>query len=808
MRTFRLLAPLFALLMLDVSVFAQSAYKKPPQVIADVLDAPDFPAVSVSPTRDYVALVQSARYPSIAEVAEPMLRLAGLRINPKTSGPARQPSVTGITFVKLADQSKVTVKLPAGKVSSPRWSHDGKRFFVTVTSGDSIGLWVGTVADGSLSELKGVTLNDAIGDAVQWLSNDELLVQLIPEKRGKAPEPPVAPIGPVVQESSGKAAPVRTYQDMLTSPHDEALFEHYGTSQLAVVKLDGTVTRLGEPAIYTGADPSPTQKWLLVTRLKKPFSYLHPYSAFPKVVEVWDRGGERRYTVADLPLQDKVPIEGVPTGPRGIRWLPGEEDKVFWVEALDDGDPKKKVPHRDELFTMTPVFTGTPKSVYKTEHRFSGLGVFQAGNWIVTDYDRERKWTRSVIVEPGAETKPVTLFDRSINDRYNDPGTPLTIPLPNGQRVIPVKDGFLYLSSTGATPKGDFPKLTKYHPVTKETKTVFQSRDGMYESATLLDFEKEALLVRRESPTEPPNYFLKVGEKETQLTDNKDPFPDLRKMKKQLVTTMRKDGVTISFTLYTPPGVKDGEKLPTVFWAYPREFNDAATAGQVSGSPHRFTTLGGFSHLFLLTQGYAVMDAVSMPVVGKPETANDTFVDQLVSTAEAAIDKACEVGPVDRTRIGIGGHSYGAFMTANLLAHSDLFRAGIARSGAYNRTLTPFGFQNERRTFWEAPEIYAKMSPFNAAQKVDEPLLLIHGQADNNAGTFPMQSERMYQAIRGNGGTVRLVLLPHESHGYEARESIGHVLAEQVEWFDRHVKNAKPRDVSPKRERGTADKEK
>ncbi len=799
----RHLVPLLAFLMLAPTASAQSAYKKPPQVIADVLDAPAFPAVSVSPTRDHIALVTSARYPSIAEVSEPMLRLAGIRINPKTNGPARQGTITALSFMKLADQSKVAVKLPAGKVSSPSWSDDGKRFFLTVTSADGIGLWVGTVADGSVSELKGVRLNDAIGDVVQWLSKDELLVQLIPEKRGKPPEAPTAPVGPVVQESSGKAAPVRTYQDMLSSAHDEALFEYHCTSQLAVVKLDGTVTKIGEPAIYTGVSPSPTTKYLLVTRLKKPFSYLYPYSAFPKTTEVWDRGGKSVYTVVDSPLQDKVPIEGVPTGPRAIRWVADAKfDTLFWVEARDDGDPKKKVTYRDELLSLDAPFTGEPRSAFKTEHRFSGVGFTMRGHLLVSDFDRERKWTRTTVVQPGSGKSEFTLFDRSINDRYTDPGTPLTFPLANGQRVIPVIDGHLYLSSVGATPKGDFPKLSAYHPVKKESKTLFQCRDGMYESVvSVIDFEKNTFLVRRESSTEPPNYFLKTGDKEVKLTDNKDPFPDLRKVKKQLVTTKRKDGVEISFTLYTPPGVKDGEKLPTVFWAYPKEFNDAATAGQVSGSQFRFTTLGGYSHLFLLTQGYAIMDEVSMPIVGKPETANDTFLDQLVSTAEAAIDKACEVGPVDRNKIGVGGHSYGAFMTANLLAHCDLFRAGIARSGAYNRTLTPFGFQNERRTFWEAPDVYAKMSPFNHAQKVNEPLLLIHGQADNNAGTFPMQSERMYQAVRGNGGTVRLVLLPHESHGYEARESIGHVLAEQIEWFDTHVKKAKPRET-----KGTGEK--
>ncbi len=793
------IAALLLLHMLDTRASAQTAYQKPPQAVADILNAPPIPSVSVSPTRDYLAIVESARYPSIAEVAEPMLRLAGLRINPQTNGPARAPRVVGIAFRKIDGGEPKAVKLGDDerfKFSSPIWSPDGKNFAMTMTMPHRINLCVGRVANGAAWEVKGLQLNAAIGSAVEWLSNDELLVKTVPANRGDAPKPPAAPPGPVVQESSGKAAPVRTFQDMLQNAHDEALFEYHCTSQLAIVKVesDEKSVPLGSPGIITGVDPSPDGKYLLVSRVKKPFSYLYPYSAFPEVTEVWGRTGKVVHVVADLPLQDKVPIEGVPTGPRSIRWVPTEPATLLWTEALDGGDPKAKVPHRDQLFTLAAPFAAKPTAVFKTEHRSRGVGFFENGNWLVSDFDRERRWVRTVAIDPRDPSfKPVTVFDRSAQDRYGDLGTPVTTPLPNGQRVIRLVDGFMLLSGAGATPKGEFPTLTRFRPVAKHTEVVFKCGDGVYETATALDDTGKKLLVRRESPTAPPNYFLRTDGQETQITKNVDPFPELRKVKRQLVTTKRADGVTISFTLYVPPGVKDGEKLPTVFWAYPREFNSADTASQVSGSPNRFVTPAGFSHLFFLTQGYAVMDEVSMPVVGPPETANDTFIDQLVMNAKAAIDKACEIGPIDRDRIGIGGHSYGAFMTANLLAHSDLFRAGIARSGAYNRTLTPFGFQNERRTFWEAPDVYGKMSPFNAAQKVNEPLLLIHGQADSNPGTFPVQSERMYQAVRGNGGTVRLVLLPHEDHGYSAKESVEHVLAEQIGWFDKYVKNAKPR---------------
>ena len=774
----------------------QTLYRKPPKAVTDILDVPAPPTLSLSPTRDVAALVETARYPGIADLAEPMLRLGGLRINPKTTGPARESRVIGIKFIALSGGEPRTLKLPEGKCSFPIWSPDGKKFALLVTTPAGIDAYIGDVATLALKRAA-IGVNAAIGDPVQWMPDSKfLLVQHLRHRTEKPPEPPAAPPGPTVQESTGKAAPVRTYQDLLKDAHDESLFDYYGTSSLVLV--DGEVSSPIEArGVFLGIDPSPDGKYLLATRLKRPYSYLYPYSSFPKVIEVLDLKGTVIRTVADLPLQDGVPIEGVPTGPRSIAWVPNEPAKLTWVEALDGGDPKKKVPHRDELFTIVAPFSDKPSSLTKTEHRSMGASYFEKpGTVLIRDYDRDRRWVRTMAFNPARTGEPNVLFDRSIQDRYNDPGTAQTKTLPNGQRVLrTTPEGKLFLVGGGATPKGEFPFLDLFDPVTKKSERIFQCKDGVYESvAAVLDDAGKKLLIRRESPTEPGNFYIRDGDTETALTKFPDPFPELRKVKKQLVTAKRADGVTISFTLYLPPNAKEGEKLPTVFWAYPREFNTADTAGQVSGSPNRFVTIGGYSHLFFLTQGYAIMDEVSVPIVGPPENANDTFVDQLVSSAQAAIDKACEIAPIDRSRIGVGGHSYGAFMTANLLAHSDLFRAGVARSGAYNRTLTPFGFQNERRTFWEAPEIYAKMSPFQNANKIDEPILLIHGQADSNPGTFPVQSERLYQAIRGNGGTVRLVLLPHEDHGYSAKESIEHVLAEQLDWFDEHVKNAKLRD--------------
>jgi dipeptidyl aminopeptidase/acylaminoacyl peptidase len=787
---------------ITLDAFGQEGYQKPPQVVVDILDSPAPPVLSISPPGDNLILIQTTRYPAIEELAAPMMRLAGLRINPKTNGPARPPRVTSLSLMPVTGGDAKPIALPEkGKLGFPHWSPDGKHFAILNTTDTGIELWICDIAELKLEKVKGVRLNAAIGDAIQWMPDSRsLLVQLVPEGRGEVPTPPLAPSGPIVQESGGKAAPVRTFQDLLKDAHDASLFDYFCTSQLAVVNGEPEKPKIhliGKPGIVIGSDPSPDGQFVLVASVRKPFSYLHPYTTFPRAVEIYKASGEKSGTVSELPLQDKVPIEGVPTGPRGVRWIPTMPHTLIWSEAQDDGDPKKKVPHRDALFTANGEAEIKGTELMKIEHRFAGIDFFPNGNrMLVRDYDRDRKWGRTFLAPTSAilAAEPKLLFERSVQDHYGDLGSPVMRQLPSGHSVIrtagdPAGDTF-FLRGDGATPKGDRPFLDKFDLKTMKAERLFHCPEGAYEEAVrVLNVSGSKVIVRKESQTEPPNYFYRDGTHEKQLTRNTDPAPELRKAKKQLVTTKRADGTVISFTLHLPPGHKDGDKVPAVFYAYPVEFASSDTAGQVTGSPHRFTTVAGYSHLFFLTQGYAVME-VSMPIVGPPETANNNFVEQLNDNASAAIDKAAEFG-IDKDRVGVMGHSYGAFMTANLLAHSNQFKAGIARSGAYNRTLTPFGFQNERRTFWEAPEIYGKMSPFYHADKIKEPLLLIHGAADSNPGTFPVQSERMYSAVRGTGGTVRLVLLPHEDHGYSARESIGHVLYEQITWFDKYVKNAK-----------------
>jgi len=760
----------------------------------------------VSPSRDRVLVIDSLRHPPIADLAQPMLRIAGLRINPATNGRHHPPRHIGLRLITIADGKETRLAAPADAwLGVPLWSPDGRRFVFTNTTASTIQLWLGDAATGALRRIPGVAVNATFGEPVQWISgSNELLVQLVPPHRGGPPAESRVPTGPTVQESSGKPAPVRTYEDLLQNAHDEDLFEYYVTSQLALIDVrSGKLREIGKPEIFDRVAPSPDGRHILVARIVRPYSYLLPAEEFAKEVEVWDLNGKLEYKLASLPTTELVPVEGVLTGPRDYQWAATQPATLVWAEALDGGDPKKKAPFRDHLFLFPAPFTGGPVEWAKLEQRFIGPGfrsnsiLFggKEGLALVHDYDRDRRWLRTFEIgldHPGQP--PALLWERSIRDRYKDPGTPVMRTLPDGQEVILQQGNAIYLEGAGASPKGDLPFLDRFDLSTRQSTRLFQSADKTYESlVALLSDDASRFITRFETPDDPPNLFIREPanpDAKTALTHFPDPAPQLRGISKQLVTYKRNDGVQLSFTLYLPPDYKTGQRLPTIVWAYPLEFNDAATAGQVSGSQYHFTLISGISHLFLLTQGYAILDNATMPVIGDPETMNNTYVEQIVASAKAAIDKAAEMGVTDPNRVGVGGHSYGAFMTANLLAHCDLFKAGVARSGAYNRTLTPFGFQSERRTFWEAPEMYMKVSPFAYANKIKAPILLIHGEADDNSGTFPIQSERMYQAIKGNGGTVRYVTLPYEAHGYVGLESVEHTLWEMITWYDRWVRNA------------------
>lgn len=775
---------------LCLALAAQPApYQKAPRAIERVLDAPGTPSLLASPAGDRFLLAEVERNPSIRALAQPMARLAGLRLNPRTRGPHNPPRLRSLALQDLKGGPARPLALPPDVLlGQVRWTPDGARFVMLGTTAEATELWVGEAATGRLRRVPGLKLNAALGDPLAWMADGTLLARAVPADPGPLPQPPEVPVGPRIQETEGKAAPTPTYQDLLKDAFDETLFEYLGQAQLVRVDLvTGRLAPLGRPGLYDDAQPSPDGKLILVSRLQRPFSYLVPAHQFPLREEVWDLTGRLVHTAADLPLAEGLPIEGVRTGPRRLHWRPTEPATLAWAEALDGGDPRTKAEFRDRVMTQAAPFQAAPAELIRLKARLAGLEWGERGDLaVVREYDRDKRWTRTWLVDPAKPATARLTFDLSSNDRYRAPGAFVTRLLPNGQTALREEGGRLYLTGAGASPSGDHPFVDRFDPTTLQTERRFRSGEGVYEAPVAVLGEGR-FITRRESPTEAPNYVLHASAPRA-LTAFTDPLPELRKIQKKLVKYRRPDGVDLSFTLYLPPDYQPGERRPAVVWAYPMEFTDAGTAGQVSGSTDRFTTLGGISHLFFLLQGYVVLDNATMPVVGDPKTVNDTYLEQVVASAKAAIDKADALGVIDPKRVGVGGHSYGAFMTANLLAHSNLFKAGIARSGAYNRTLTPFGFQSERRTLWEAPEMYLKVSPFMAANKFHAPILLIHGEADNNQGTFPIQSERLYAALKGNGQTARYVTLPLESHGYLARESVEHTLWEMIHWFDRHLK--------------------
>jgi dipeptidyl aminopeptidase/acylaminoacyl peptidase len=788
---YRLIA-VAAFVLVATAAYSQSsapsaAYLLPPKAIVDILDAPPPPAVEVSPARDVVALLDRASMPTIAQLAQPMYRLAGVRINPRTNGPHRAQLSRAITLKSVNDNSEKKVTVPANAMLS--WigfSPNGKRFAFTHQRDNGIELWIGESATGQAKSVTTAQLNATLGSPCEWVGDGgSLLCEFVSPSRGAAPALGV-PTGPNIQEHRGGTAPVRTYQDLLASAHDEALFDYYATSQLAFVDaVSGQRTPVGTPAVFVTAAPSPDGQFILVRRTRRPYSWLVPYQNFTASVEVWDRQGASVKQIAQLPVADNVPNGGVMPGPRNFQWQPLAPATLVWAEALDNGDPRTKVPQRDKIVTLSAPFTAAASELTRTEYRVGNVSWTDAGAVLLTENDRARRWTRTwVIDKPGAT--PRKLWDRSQEDSYGNPGTPQRHEGASGVSTIQQNANSIFLAGTGAAPEGARPFIDRLDLGTLKTERLFQTQGRSYEAVIgVLSADGSKILTRYETRNDPPNVFvrdLKAGTRR-QLTNYADPAPQLKGIQKQLVTYKRSDGVELSATLITPPGWTPAQgPLPTLLWAYPREFTDPANAGQVTGSADRYTGISGASHLLFLTQGYAIIDDPTMPIVGPGETANDTYIQQLVSSAQAAVDRAVSLGVTDRNRVVVGGHSYGGFMTANLLAHSDIFRAGLARSGAYNRTLTPFGFQNEQRTFWEVPQIYSAMSPFNYAHKINEPILLIHGEADDNSGTFPIQSERLYMALKGHGATVRYVTLPHEAHGYAARESVLHTVAEMLNW--------------------------
>lgn len=806
----RLIRPLVVLTLFTVTTTPAAiaqGYKQPPAPIAQILDAPATPAVQLSPDRTTLLLLERPGLPSIADVSAPELRLAGLRFDPNTNGPSRENNFTAMSLMPVSGGAarRVAMTLPTGaSIANVQWAPGGQKVAFTVTTQGAITLWVADLATASARQLSPRALNAVLGAPCDWVDAARLACRTIPDNRGAAPVQGGTPAGPIEQETmSGKAERAATYQDLLKSPTDEKLFEYYATSQLVLVSLEGKITKLGNSEMVRRLDASPDGRFLLVDVVHRPFSYQVPLQYFPTRTEVRDLTGAVAKLVVDRPLVERVPWRGDATipGPRSASWRADATSTLVWLEALDDGDPEMKVAKRDRALMLDAPFTGNARTLVETEWRASGIIWARADLALATETQQKDRKSRQWAIDPSGKTAPRMLWERSSEDRYANPGSFMIVRNASGRAVLLTSaDGAsAYLNGDGASSEGDRPFTDRIDLTTAKTTRLFQSQSPYYEQPIAwIDERTQRLLTRRESKTDAPNYWsrdLMRRMAPVQLTRFTDPAPQFAGVTSQLITYTRVDGVKLSATVYLPAGydrAKDGP-LPFFLWAYPLEFRSREAASQVVGSPNRFVRPTGASHLFMLTQGYGVMDNPTMPIVGENgKEPNDSYVEQLVASAKAAVDTIVAMGVADRDRIGVGGHSYGAFMTANLLAHTRIFRAGIARSGAYNRTLTPFGFQGEDRTYWESTDLYTTMSPFTNANKIKDPILLVHGMADDNTGTYPIQSERMYAALKGNGATTRYVQLPAEAHGYRARESVGHTLAEMVGWLDRFVKPKRP----------------
>ena len=785
-----------------------TGWQSPSEELLQVLHAPQLPRMWIAPTGDYMLLADPMLYPPLAELAAPMHKLAGMRVNPAINGRHGRHGGTSPRLVRVEDGVTTPLNLPEGaEVDDMVWTVDGKRFALIVIHTDHIGLWVGSV-EGEVKKIENFALNPLMGTAVSWLPDQKrLLVRRIPQ-RGLAPEPPVIPSGPEIVEGIGASAR-STYEarNLLETAHDDALFEYYTTSELVIFDpATGEVDIVGKSAPYYMAEFSPDGEYILIARLVGPWSHEVTWWRFASEIEVWNDQGELVANIVSLPLTNEVPIHGVPMGPRSVSWRPTAPHTLFWVEALDGGNPVAEVHHRDRLMRLDAPFTAEPQEVFRAEHRIqpwrTAWGA-EGGTLMLAQRERIKRWRYVWLLDVDEGTSRLW-FDLDEADHYGDPGNPVFRPLPNGRWVLHQKGDAVYFRGSGATEQGDRPFLDLRHMATGETERLFRCDPDRYEYFTAFAGDEDRFVFRSESAVDVPNYYMATIGKKIEaaegeatrvltprpITHFEDPTPQLREIKKRLVRYQREDGVPLSFQLHLPPGYEDGTALPTVLYAYPLEYSSAATAGQVRGSTQRFMRIYGASHLYFLLQGYAVLDRTAMPMLGDPETTYDTFVPQLVADAEAAVAKAVEMGVADPERIGIIGHSHGGLMVANLLAHSDLFRAGIARSGSYNKTTQPFGFQSERRSLFEARDVYIQVSPTFFADQVNEPVLVIHGNDDSNPGTLTFQSEVFFEAVRGSGGTARLVLLPFEDHGYRARESVEHVLWEQLRWFDKYVKNA------------------
>jgi len=797
---------LLLLLLLSSFVYGQEnlSYQKPPKSILDLADYERAPSVNIDANKQFMLLSYRNTYKSLDDLNQEEMRLGGLRINPVTNISSTVTYINNLKIKKLTDKDEVQVKgLPENpRISNLSMSTNQKKIAFSHTTTNGVELWVIDVAAVQATKLTDATVNANMGNPFSWFTdNEHILVRMLVKNRPNLIDiKKDLPTGPIVSSGDGSVSQNRTYQDLLKNPTDEQNFETLITSELYKVSISGKATLFMKADMYSEESISPDGNFIMVSTLEKPFSYIVPLNRFPEKTVVYDRDGKEIKIVNKVPLNEIMPkgFSSTRTGKRSIAWRNDKPATLYFVEALDEGDQANKVEFRDELFTWDAPFSNNPSSLMKMNQRFSGIQWGNENTAIVMDRWYDTRNMKTYLMNPSTPTQtPKVISERNYQDIYADPGNFETKQNQYGKYVLMLENKSAYLIGQGFTKEGQFPFIDELNLETLKTKRIYQSTftDKKEDILSFEDVKKGQALVMIQSKNEYPNYYfrnVKGKGKLTQLTNFKNPFESLENVYKEVIKYKRKDGVDLSGTLYLPAGYDrtKKEKLPLLIWAYPTEFKDKNSAGQNSKNENQFTFPNYGSFIYWVTRGYAVLDNASFPIIGEGTSEpNDTFIEQLVANGEAAIDAVDKLGYIDRKKVGVGGHSYGAFMTANLLTHSNLFACGIARSGAYNRTLTPFGFQSEQRNYWDVPDVYNTMSPFMNATKMKTPMLLTHGEADNNPGTFTLQTERYFQALKNLGAPVRMVILPKESHGYVAKENILHLLWEQDQFLEKYLKN-------------------
>ncbi len=793
-------------LLAGLAGFAQEElkYQKPSQEILQLADYERAPSVSMDTKKEYMLLSYRNTYKTLDELNQEEMRLGGLRINPVTNISSTTTYINNIKVRKIKDKNEIQVTgLPQNpKIANVSWSPNEKKIAFTHTTATGVELYVLDVASAKATKLTDANLNANLGNPISWYRDSEnLLVKMLPANRPALIDAKKdLPTGPTVSSGDGKVSQNRTYQDLLKNKTDETNFETLVTSELVKINLAGKTEKFKNAELFAGESFSPDGNYIMITTIAKPYSYIVPLNRFPMNTVVYDLNGKAVKTVNEIPLNEIMPkgFMATRTGKRSMSWRADKPSTLVFVEALDGGDPANKVDFRDEVFLWEAPFTANPVSLAKTPQRYGGILWGNETTAMLYDQWYDTRNEKTYLINPSNPSQqPKVIFDRNSQDIYSDPGNFETVKNEYGRYVLALENNNAYLIGAGYTKNGQFPFVDEFNMKTLQPKRLYQSsyKDKVESIFSIEDFKKGEVLVQIQSKTEYPNYYFRNIKKKnqlTQITNFANPFESIKNVHKEVIKYTRKDGVQLSGTLYLPAGydMKKKEKLPLLIWAYPEEYKDKNSAGQSAQNANDFTFPYYGSFVYWATKGYAVLDDASFPIIGEGTTEpNDTFIEQLVSNAEAAIDAVDKLGYINRKKVAVGGHSYGAFMTANLLTHSDLFACGIARSGAYNRTLTPFGFQSEQRNYWEAQDVYNTMSPFMNAGKMKTPMLLVHGDADNNPGTFTLQTERYFQALKGLGAPVRMVLLPKESHGYAAKENILHLLWEQDQFLEKHLKN-------------------